>query len=604
MNRNKNRFLTIVFSCFMGLFIAGNAFASVVVYTSAWTNNYTCCNSTFSGHYASQTISDGSNYCATNQQVTITRGTNSTTLGRCYSQGAAGYVNCVESITTVTYTCATCTMGTYTGPNGDTFCCDYYHLENLGPMYSQNITPSTSVNNGAYCSSGQFVCNSYVNGSTTYPRVRLIDKDAVSNASTGTLANRTVQGFDNTNYTVKPNYVCTYAFGNSETGLLRPSGYTVEGCGTVGSGSTNNTTFKNCKISKVLTGKTGCKYNSTNGNVKEVRTLNTSYNYGNSGDTSGYYYGYDKTLKKFFGNSGDVSSGNYNAASIDNWTGVSYNFDAQAGYKKNPSSGTCTQCGAGTYSAGGGATSCSNCNCGKYGTSAGASSCTGTCAAGTYSDCSGAKTSCTACTDNTYSKDAGASSCQNVPYNATVNSTHTGIDCDAGTYRVTNPYSGENWYYCADCPTGSGSGVGNTIYAYEYSYGTDADVTAPRGSTSISACYAYREGSDTKGSYTNTCNNYSGDDMATVGINTSCWYNTNVYYIFPGWYSRCSMDYWPWAHYSSDPGDCIDMLIYHWSVGGSGSWTFIYVPMGIAQLLWQDAYYSGHTNCFTYYDSL
>ena len=285
------------------------------------------------------------------------------------------------------YGCMACIKGYYTGPDGTTqFCCSADHLR--GASASNGYEGNGSR---ARCENGQYVCELNTN-------IRTVEGRFVNNDGT-------IKSYDGNDYA---NWSCLNPFQVNAYNTNLPSGFSVNGCGAAGSGSANNTSFANCRISKTHTNKTGCKYINANNKVYESRKL-TLKNYVSAG--SGWY---------------DIATGLFfNPAYVatSDWVLDSYTFTAQPGYKKNPNSGTCSICGPGTYSAGGDVDTCTPCASGTAVSGNGNTACDD-CGPGTYASGSG-NTTCSSCTGQRYSNGSRNSNCTTAPLNSSVNDAHT-----------------------------------------------------------------------------------------------------------------------------------------------------------------------------------
>ncbi|MBP3316430.1 MAG: InlB B-repeat-containing protein [Alphaproteobacteria bacterium] len=217
---------------------------------------------------------------------------------------------------------------------------------------------------------------------------------------------------------------------------------------------------------------------------------------------------------------------------------------------------TCTQCSAGTYSAGDKATTCSSISAGCYGGAGSGTSCPNQCTAGTYrsstggktqSDCSnvtagcygaaGATESCPAyCAANTYSN-AGASSCTACPtdYKNSGNSAaaHAGsasciITVNGGYYIGTAGDNSGNWDKCA----------GGTYKAqHTVAYGSTSSCTSASkgyyvGTTGASSQTACPLGAYTNATGQNTCvpcqNGTTTSGSGQTSCNATCENSNNV----------------------------------------------------------------------------
>ena len=672
MNRNKSRFLTLVFSCFFAVFVVGNAFAVSCTssqYLSADSTEcracseagpsssaYTCgsgnlsCKSgytlTYSRLYSySDNGSLDAKYCCPNADwFTDAGGTK-----RCLSQWSNGYgwdgaIDNGATVSNHVYTCAsgyTRVLKPYAGYSGTSAYSS--RREFYVPQYACCLTANTYLGpdgTNRFCfddrTNLELNYGTYKDGLGRYQGEVVAFAEEKSdgtkefkcyNAGWSAYGNRWFRAVVLNRPTVytTPNYMSRWDCQNAlnQNGYYpcltdySPTGATCSSSGNNWSiscyspitnssgkvtGYNNNkagyamdgTSFRGCEIQVTLSGKTGC----TNNQVVAHYDLNTSGSYAPSTVTT--YSPYDIVMGVYF-DPGLVETAE--------WLNKAYTYTAQAGYRKNTSDGTCVQCAAGYYSpAKNNLISCYGCNTGKYGTVAGASSCNGTCVAGTYTPTSGAYTSCLSCTGNTYAPNTGMWKCVTVPYNASVNSAHTDISCNAGSYKTTNPYSGEQWYYCPPCPMHDNND-GTSWYVNEMST-SGSSYTSPAGSTSITACTAHRTDSDSKGTYTTPWCSYSGDDYVTIGLNYDCLNYRSSYvggtqYLFSNMYSMCDMGYFPWSGFQDNPESCVmTLLSYQWGVGGSGSTFFVYLPMGMAQIVYRDLYYSDSEACFTYYDSI
>jgi len=213
----------------------------------------------------------------------------------------------------------------------------------------------------------------------------------------------------------------------------------------------------------------------------------------------------------------------YNGSS---WPASTYSALANSGYKvenNNTANPTCTQCAAGTSSAGGASTSCANCAAGTY-SEAGASACTG-CANGTYSGA--AAEQCSDCSALAGVSPAGGVYSSVSPYNANTTCRYDAPAKNiAGCATVTPAqvsYSGSAWpattyaitanagYYiannntasatCTSCagacsasqsctPTGCTVSNGTCVFTNAGTQTRSADCTNGAGNTSTSATCA------------------------------------------------------------------------------------------------------------------
>ncbi|MBR4475698.1 MAG: hypothetical protein IKP05_03385 [Alphaproteobacteria bacterium] len=655
MNRNKSRFVTLVFSCFFAIFVVGNAFAvsctssqyvtssghycrscdEVGPSSAAYTckNNYVTCKSgyvkTFSRIYLySSSGSLEAEYCCPSAQaytdaggtyrcLTQWSGYYSNKQGTEYDNGATvsgGTYTCPSGYTRVMkpfagyadtsggsgkvkydtpqYACCL-TANTYLGPDGTTkFCAD----DGTNLHYTRNDLSAFIEEKSNGTKEFKCLATGWTNYGNRNFRAAIMNRDYLNTPNVFSY-------WDCQSVLYSSNVPCSESY--SPSGINCNSGNFTVNCYSPKTNSSgkvtgynynkagyamDGTSFRGCEVNVTITGKTGC----TDNQVVYHYDLNTSGSYA----PSTILYNstrYDTVVGTFF----DIYS-----VETAEWLVKGYTFTAQGGYRKNTSNGTCVQCSAGTYSAGGNVTACANCYGGKYGTTAGATSCNGTCAKGTYSDWSGPKTSCTACTGATYAPNTGMDKCLDVPYNASVNSAHDDISCQAGYYKSTNRYSGEPWYFCPPCPRHYGNSCPWTVDEMASTYNGTTDSS---GATSITQCKASMVLTDSKGTYTQSAT-YSGDDYVTIGLDTNGWGQVannlgGVQNLVPTFYGMCAQGYFPWSGIEDYPDNGVSALLdYQWVVGSNGTWNYLYVPMGIAQIIYRDLTYAGYSDLFTYYD--
>ena len=531
-------------SSLSGVSPSGGTYSSVSPYNASTTCRYKAPSKTITGcsTVTSNTVSyNGSAWPASTYAVTARGGYiisgNNTSSATCTQCGAGKY-SAGGSATS----CSTCANWTYSsaGASSCTACLDvesgWTKASGTGwTSYASCKETKTGTAISGYCTAGVLTkaqssasawgsasittalkaeAGAYVNGQTcsrcsagTYQGTDGSTATSCSVCSTNTYSNagaasctscNTTKGYGNSGTTASSHAGVASCKVTCDAGEYVPTA--GGGCVSVGSGYY---TTSSIRVAQNATSTSRSSCSSLSGVSPSGGTYSSVSPY-NASTTCRY-----KAPSKTITGCSTVTSNtvSYNGSA---WPASTYAVTARGGYiisGNNTSSATCTQCGAGKYSAGGSATSCSTCANWTY-SSAGASSCTAcldvesgwTKASGTgwtsYASCKETKTGTAIsgyCTAGVLTKAQSSASAWGSA------SITTALKAEAGAYV--------NGQTCSRCSAGTYQGTdGSTATSCSACSGrTKYSLAGASACSTVSAGY-YTTGCDTSG---NKCTNQS-----------------------------------------------------------------------------------------------